>query len=133
MQLSITIPFFFTLAILASVASTLTISRRQNENMQVVAGFANKLNHDIVFVTQFLEDFPTLSGPALTTQGSAAISALHDANSVINSIALNLPNNAMAQVLKGSLFDNDFLLNLSLQLQDFVQGMSRYILTYHTY
>lgn len=124
MQLSITISFVFTLAIFASAAPTL-ISQRQNEEIEILADFANQLSYNIVYTTQFFEAFPTLSGPALTTQGTAAFLALQNANAIINSIAFNLPNNAMAQVLKGSLFDNDFLLNLSLQLQDFAQGMSR--------
>ena len=51
MQFSITIPFIFALAIFASAAPTLTISKRQDEEMQSqVADFANELNEDIVHI-----------------------------------------------------------------------------------
>lgn len=41
---------------------------------------------------------------------------------------MELSNNAMAQVIKAGLLDNDFLLDISLQLQDFVQGINLDIL-----
>jgi hypothetical protein len=111
MQFSITILFVFTLAIFASAAPTLTIFQRQDEEMQYVADLANQLNEDIV-QTQFFEAFPTLNGLALTTQASAAQAALQDATGVIDTITTSFSNNAMAQVIKAGLLDNDFLLDI---------------------
>ena len=133
MQFSITIPFIFALAIFASAAPTLTISKRQDEEMQSqVADFANELNEDIVHTTQFFEAFPTLSGLALTTQASAAQTALQDATGVISSIAMALSNNAMAKAIKAELLDNDFLLDISLQFDDLAQGADLDIPFYET-
>jgi hypothetical protein len=131
MQFSITIPFIFTLAIFAS-AAPLTISERQDELMQCVADEANLLNEDIVHTTQFFEAFPTLSGLALTTQASAAVTALQDAASIMGVIAGQLSNNAMAQVIKAELLDNDFLLDISLQFDDLAQGADLDIPFYET-
>jgi ribosomal protein L16 Arg81 hydroxylase len=128
MQFSITILSVFALAIFTSAAPTLTISQRQDEQMQYVADLANQLNEDIVHTTQFFEAFPTLSGSALTTQANAAETALLDTTGVIDTIAMELSNNAMTQVIKAGLVDNDFLLDISLQLQDFAQGINLDIL-----
>jgi hypothetical protein len=128
MQFSITILFVFTLAIFASAAPTLTIFQRQDEEMQYVADLANQLNEDIVQTTQFFEAFPTLNGLALTTQASAAQAALQDATGVIDTITTSFSNNAMAQVIKAGLLDNDFLLDIFAQLQDFALGMNLDIL-----
>jgi hypothetical protein len=46
--------------------------------MQYVADLANQLNEDIVHTVQFFEAFPTLNELALTTQASAAVTALLD-------------------------------------------------------
>jgi hypothetical protein len=128
MQFSITMLSVFALAIFASAAPTLTISQRQDEQMQYIANLANQLNEDIVHTTQFFEAFPTLSGLALTTQASAAETALLGTTGVIGTIAMELSNNAMAQVIKAGLLNNDFLLDISLQLQDFAQGINLDIL-----
>ena len=88
-----------------------------------VADLANQLNQDIVRTTQFFEAFPALSGLSLAAQAYAAQTALQDAIGVVDTIALELSNNPTAQVLKGALVDNDFLLNVSLQLQDFAEGI----------
>ncbi|KAF4624710.1 hypothetical protein G7Y89_g13458 [Cudoniella acicularis] len=106
----------------ASKAKTLhlTISQRQDDG---IADLANQLNQDIIHTTQFFEDFPTLKGPALTIQADVAKKALLDATDVISTLAMKLSNNAMAQVLKAGLLDNDFLLDISLQIQDFAQAL----------
>jgi hypothetical protein len=128
MQFSITFPLVFTLVIVASVTPTLTISQRQDEEVQFIADLANQLNEDIIHTTQFFEAFSTLSGSALNTQASVAEGALQDAIGVMGTITQELSNNTMAQVIKGGLLDNDFLLDISLQLQDFAEGMNLDIL-----
>lgn len=127
MQLSITVPIIFTFAAFASAAPTFIISQRQDEQIQFVADLINQLNEDIVHTTQFFEAFPTLSGSALITQASAALTALQDAIGVVGTIVQELPDNAMTQVIKGELLDNDFLLDISLQFQDFAEGINWYI------
>jgi len=124
MQFSNAILSVFALAIFASAAPTLTIFERQDEEMQYVADLASQLNKDFVYVTQFFEAFPTLGGSALTTQAVAADTALQDAIDVIGTIAIELSNIAMVQVIKAGLVDNDFLLDITLQLQDFAQGIN---------
>jgi hypothetical protein len=96
MQFLITILSVYGLAIFASAAPTLTISQRQDEQMQSIADLANQLNEDIVQTTQFFEAFPTLNRIALTTQASAAEAAFQDTTNVINTISIELSNNAMA-------------------------------------
>ncbi|KAH8799659.1 hypothetical protein F5884DRAFT_758139 [Xylogone sp. PMI_703] len=123
MRFSTTIPFF-ALAVFSSATPTPTISRRQDEKVQLIANFANQLNEDITRTTQFFEAFPTLSGSSLTTQASAAETALQDAISVLSFIALNLSNNVIVQEIKAELLDNDFLLDISFQLLDFAKGMN---------
>lgn len=128
MQFSTSFSFVFTLAIFASAAPALTISQRRDETMQFVADLANELNEDIVHTTQFFDAFPTLNGLALTTQANAVETALQHATGVILTIAQELSNNEMAQVTKAELVDNDFLLDISLQFQDFAEGMNLDIL-----
>ena len=123
MQFSITLPFVFTLAIFASAAPTPTISQQQEDKIQFVAELANQLNEHIVHTTQFFGAFPRLDGLALTTQAQAAETALQDATGVILTLAQELSDNAMVQVLKAELVDNNFLLGISLQFQDFAYGM----------
>ncbi len=128
MQFSVPILSILALAIFALAAPTLTVSQRQDEQMQYIADLANQLNEDIIYTMQFFEAFPTLSGLALTTQANAAETALQDTTGIIDTISTELSNNAMAQVLKAGLVNNDFLLDISLQLQDFAQGINLDIL-----
>jgi hypothetical protein len=130
MQFPIALPLISTLLILTSVASTLTASQI-DILQQTVSDFANQLNQDIADTTQFFEAYPSLSGSALISQASAAQTALQDAignaGSVISELSdgVNIP---MAQVVKGELIDNDFLLEISLQFQDIADGMILYLL-----
>lgn len=130
MQFPIALPLISTLLILTSVASTLTASQI-DILQQTVSDFANQLNQDIADTTQFFEAYPSLSGSALISQASAAQTALQDAignaGSVISELSdgFNIP---MAQVVKGELIDNDFLLEISLQFQDIADGMILYLL-----
>jgi hypothetical protein len=64
--------------------------------MQFIADLANQLNEDIVHTTQFFEAFLTLNRLALTTQASAAETALLNTTGVISTIAMELSNNAIA-------------------------------------
>ena len=109
--------------LLFTLVSTASTAFALEAETDFVADLANQLNQDIVRTTQFFEAFPALSGLALTTQANAAQTALEDAIDVIDTITLELSNNPTAQVLKGALVDNDFLLNVSLQLQDFAEGI----------
>ena len=77
---------------------------------------AVRWSKDIVHTTQFFEAFPILSGSALTTQANATEIAFQEATGVIGTIAMELSNNAMAQVIKAGLLDDGFLLDISLQL-----------------
>jgi hypothetical protein len=130
MQFFIALPLISTLFILTSAASTLTASQL-NILQQTVSDFANQLNQDIADTTQFFEAYPSLSGSALISQASAAETALQsaigNAGSVISELSngVNIP---MAQVVKGELIDNDFLLEISLQFQDIADGMILYLL-----
>jgi flagellar hook protein FlgE len=130
MQFFIALPLISTLFILTSAASTLTASQL-NILQQTVSDFANQLNQDIADTTQFFEAYPSLSGSALVSQASAAETALQsaigNAGSVISELSngVNIP---MAQVVKGELIDNDFLLEISLQFQDIADGMILYLL-----
>jgi ribosomal protein L16 Arg81 hydroxylase len=125
MQFSITLPLISSLLILTSAASTLTASQK-NVLQQTVSDFANQLNQDIADTTQFFEAFPKLSGSALTTQASAAQTALQDAignaGSIISELSTNGFDTPMAQVVKGELIDNNFLLEISFQFQDIADG-----------
>jgi hypothetical protein len=58
------------------------------------------------------------------SNSSAAEIAFQDATGVIGTIAMELSNNAMVQVIKAGLLDDDFLLDISLRLQDFAQGIN---------
>jgi hypothetical protein len=118
----------FALAIFASAAPTLTISQRQDEQIQYITDLANQLNEDIIHTTQFFEAFPALSGLALTIQASTAETVLQNTTDIIDTITMELSNNTMAQVIKAGLVNNDFLLDISLQLQDFAQGINLDIL-----
>jgi flagellar hook protein FlgE len=130
MQFFIALPLISTLFILTSAASTLTASQL-NILQQTVSDYANQLNQDIADTTQFFEAYPSLSGSALISQASAAETALQsaigNAGSVISELSngVNIP---MAQVVKGELIDNDFLLEISLQFQDIADGMILYLL-----
>lgn len=125
MQFSIPLPLISALLVLTSAASTLTASQL-DILQQTVSDFANQLNQDIADTTQFFEAYPSLSGSALISQASAAETALQsaigNAGSVISELSdgVNIP---MAQVVKGELIDNDFLLEISLQFQDIADGM----------
>ncbi|KAH6667339.1 hypothetical protein B0J14DRAFT_567843 [Halenospora varia] len=126
MQFSIPLPLISALLALTSAASTLTASQL-DILQQTVSDFANQLNQDIADTTQFFEAYPSLSGSALISQASAAETALQsaigNAGSVISELSdgVNIP---MAQVVKGELIDNDFLLEISLQFQDIADGSS---------
>ena len=130
MQFSIPLSLLSALLALTSGASTLTASQL-DILQQTVSDFANQLNQDIADTTQFLEAYPSLSGSALISQASAAEralqSAIGNAGSVISELSngVNIP---MAQVVKGELIDNDFLLEISLQFQDIADGMILYLL-----
>jgi hypothetical protein len=130
MHFSITVPFVFTLAIVASAALPLTISQRQESGLQNIPNLVNELNEQIVQTTQFFEAFPTLSGLALTTQACAAMTALQETTGVIINIAQaqGLSDNSMVQSIKAGLVDNDFLLDISLQLEDIAEGIDLDIL-----
>jgi hypothetical protein len=130
MQFFIALPLISTLFILTSAASTLTASQL-NILQQTVSDFANQLNQDIADTTQFFEAYPSLSGSALISQASAAETALQSAISNAGSVISELSNGVnipTAQVVKGELIDNDFLLEISLQFQDIADGMILYLL-----
>lgn len=135
MQFSTPLPPMSALLALTSAASTLTASQL-DILQQTVSDFANQLNQDIADTTQFFEAYPSLSGSALISQASAAETALQsaigNAGSVISELSdgVNIP---MAQVVKGELIDNDFLLEISLQFQDIADGMILYLLDSSTF
>jgi hypothetical protein len=60
------------------------------------------------------------------------VTALQDAASIMAVIAGQLSDNAMAQVIKAELLDNDFLLDISLQFDDLAQGVDLDIPFYET-
>ncbi len=120
---------------MTSAASTLTLSQI-DILQQTVSDFANQLNQDIADTTQFFEAYPSLSGSALISQASAAETALQSAIGNAGSVILELSdgvNIPMAQVVKGELIDNDFLLEISLQFQDIADGMILYLLDSSTF
>jgi hypothetical protein len=132
MHFLIALPLISTLFILTSAASMLTASQL-DILQQTVSDFANQLNHDIADTTQFFEAYPSLSGSALTLQASAAETALQSAIGNAGSIISQLSNGVdipMAQVVKGELIDNDFLLEISLQFEDIADGMILYLHDY---
>ncbi|KFX96750.1 hypothetical protein O988_05177 [Pseudogymnoascus sp. VKM F-3808] len=122
MKLPPTIQHVLKFTILASVVSARTIWERQDEKVKFIADLANQLNGNIAQTTHFFETFPTLTGPSLRTQADAAETALQSAIGVVDTIALELSDNEVAQVINSNLLYNDLLLEISLQLQDFAEG-----------
>ena len=58
---------------------------------------------------------------------TALQSAIGNAGNVISEL-FNRVNIPMAQIVKGKLIDNDFLLEISLQFQDIADGIILYLL-----
>jgi hypothetical protein len=119
MQFLAVIPLVLTVFI--SAASGLAFSQAQDVKIEFLADLTNQLNEDMAHTTQFFGAFPRLSGSALASQASAAQTALQDAIGVVDTIAQELANDAIAQGIKSDLLDNDLLLDISLQLQDFAE------------
>ena len=123
MQFSITLPFVFHsgyFCICRSYPYHFSATRRQDTIRRWISKPIKwrYRSHNAIFGA-----FPKLDGLALTTQAHAAETALQDATGVILTLAQELSDNAMVQVLKAELVDNNFLLGISLQFQDFAYGM----------
>lgn len=124
MKLLLTIQTVLDFVILASVVSARTIYERQDEKTHFIADLANQLNENIAQTTHFFETFPTLTGSTLRIQADVAETALQSAIGVVDTIALELSDNDMAQVINSNLLDNNLLLEISLQLQNFAEGIN---------